>query len=263
MEVDNQNPSAIRRLLANKALVADLNRKRKLHAEQLGLPISKHQCGNGNLLSKPHSMFHGNLEIEDSSSCTSKVKAEGGAIDDGSESGSAKDSNSFGGGYDSVISVHAGAKFEADNVKISQYDRASSSASGWGSSSLDSCCSSDGRTIIERNIDEDQEMSSAAPGELEPANLADILNRAENLDEALLEYESHIDYIYSGYGNYIIEQYQDKEIEEIPQTSHANANANAYILSSGRWTVNQGAQQSTQKPTIDQEFEHYFSTLML
>lgn len=189
-------------------------------------------------MSKPHSTFHGNLEVEDSSSCTSKIKAKGGAIDDVSESGSAKDSNSFGGGYDSVMSVHAGAKFESDNVKISQYDGASSSASGWGSSSLDSCCSLDRRTTIERSIDEDQEMSSAAPGELEPANLADVLNAAENLDEALLEYESHIDYIYSGYGNYITEQYQDKEIEEIPHTS--DANANAYILSSGRWTVNQG-----------------------
>ncbi|GLT89563.1 hypothetical protein SLE2022_075410 [Rubroshorea leprosula] len=261
MEVDNENPSAIRRLLANKALIADLNRKRKLQAEQLGLPASKHQWGNRNLLSRSHSTFNGNLEAEESSSCTSsKVKAERGAIDDGSETDSAKDSNSFGEDYDSVMSMDAKAKFNSENVKFSRYNGASSSSSGWGPGSLDSSHSLDGRTGIARGS-EDHEMSSAALGELELANHDDYLSAAENLGDALVEYESHIDYIYSRYGNYVMEQYSDKEIEEIPHTS--DANANVYVLSSGRWNVNQEARQTTRKPTIDQEFEQYFSSLML
>ncbi|XP_010423888.1 PREDICTED: protein FAR-RED-ELONGATED HYPOCOTYL 1-LIKE-like isoform X2 [Camelina sativa] len=38
----------------------------------------------------------------------------------------------------------------------------------------------------------------------------------------------------------------------------------SYILSSARWSVgNQDSEEATAKPTIDQEFEQYFSTLMM
>ncbi|XP_010490638.1 PREDICTED: protein FAR-RED-ELONGATED HYPOCOTYL 1-LIKE isoform X2 [Camelina sativa] len=38
----------------------------------------------------------------------------------------------------------------------------------------------------------------------------------------------------------------------------------SYILSSARWSVgNQDSEEATTKPTIDQEFEQYFSTLMM
>ncbi|CAD5330573.1 unnamed protein product [Arabidopsis thaliana] len=38
----------------------------------------------------------------------------------------------------------------------------------------------------------------------------------------------------------------------------------SYILSSARWSVsNQDSKEATTKPTIDQEFEQYFSTLMM
>lgn len=220
MEVDEGNPSEIRRLLANKPLIANLNRKRKLQADLFDLPFSKHQCGNRSLLPKPQSTFDGSQLDDESSSCSTKVKPEeAGSLDDASGASSLKDSsNSFGGNY------------------------------AWGSrsSALDSNPSLDcSTTVITSDIEDDQEMSSDAFGEIDP------------------EYENHTDYIYSGYGNYIMEQYQNKEIEEIPETS--DSNANVYVLSSGRWTPNQETrtQQSARKPTIDQEFEHYFSTLML
>ncbi|XWS67090.1 hypothetical protein CRYUN_Cryun05aG0256800 [Craigia yunnanensis] len=243
MEVDNEtDPSQVKSLLNKSLNIVDLNKKRKLEAEQLGLPVSKHQCWKQSLLWKP-TTFGSILEVE------------GGAVYDVSETGSAKDSNSFAEDSDCALSVHAEAKFGTDDAKYLPYDRAPPSSSYWESSSQGSHYSSDGTTVASRGVK--KEVQSYPGGEPEPADV----ELTENLEESLVEYGSHIDYIYSGYGNYIIEQYQDKEIEEILNSD--GANPNVYVLSSGRWSVNQEAPQTTRKPTIDQEFEQYFSMLML
>ena len=193
----------------------------------MGLPVSKHQCWKQSLSWKP-TTFGSIPEVEGFSPCTFKGK--GGAVYDVSETGSAKDSNSFAEDSDSALSVHAEAKFGTDDAKYLPYDRASSSSSYWESSSQGSHYSSNGTTVASRGVE--KEVLSSPGGELEPAD--DEL--AENIKESLVEYGSHIDYIYSGYGNYTIEQYQDKEIEEILNSDGANSN----VLSSGRWSVNQG-----------------------
>ncbi|XVE76387.1 hypothetical protein DITRI_Ditri12bG0168500 [Diplodiscus trichospermus] len=253
MEVGNQtNPSQIKSLLNKSLKIVDLNKKRKLEAEQLGLPVSKHQCWKQSLSSEPYTF--GDIPAVEGFS-PSTFKGKGGTVYDTSETGSAKDSNSFAEDSDSVMSVHAESTFGTDNAKYLLHDRSSSSSSDWKSSSQGSHYSSDGTTVPSRGVE--KEVLSFPGGEPEPANT----EPAENLEESLLEYGSHIDYIYSGYGNYIIEQYQDKEIEEILDSDLANPNV--YVLSSGRWSVNQEAPQTTRKPTIDQEFEQYFSTLML
>ncbi|XP_010528448.1 PREDICTED: protein FAR-RED ELONGATED HYPOCOTYL 1-like [Tarenaya hassleriana] len=62
-----------------------------------------------------------------------------------------------------------------------------------------------------------------------------------------------------------IEGYIEKDIVDFlyPDEDVKDYNA-TYVLSSGRWTVNQdSSRQNTRKPTIDQEFEQYFSMLML
>ncbi|EOY07483.1 Far-red elongated hypocotyl 1, putative isoform 1 [Theobroma cacao] len=271
MEVDNQtNPSQFDTLLVINSATAiyqlgfslfllngsvnivDFNKKRKLEAEQLGLPISKHQCWNRSLPSKPPT-FSSIQEVEGFSPCTFKGK--GGAAYDVSETGSAKDSNSFAEDSDCAMSVHDEAKFGTEDTKYLLYGRASSSSSDWGSNSQGSLYSSDSTTVASRSVD--KEVLSSPGGQPEPADV----ELADNLEESLVEYGSHIDYIYSGYGNYPIEEYQDKEIEEILNTN--GANPNVYVLSSGRWSANQEAPQTARKPTIDQEFEQYFSTLML
>ncbi|XP_022742854.1 protein FAR-RED ELONGATED HYPOCOTYL 1-like [Durio zibethinus] len=253
MEVDDEtNPTQIKSSLNKSLNIVDLNKKRKLEAEQLVLPVSKHHCWKQSLSLKPPT-FGSILEVEGFSPCTLKEK--GGAVYDVSETGSAKDSNSFAEDSDSAISVHAEVKFGTDDAKYLPYDRASSSSSDWGSSSQDSHYSSYGTNVALKGVE--KEVLSSPGGRPE---LADV-ELAENLDESLVEFGSHIDYIYSGYGNYAIEQYQDKEIEEILNCD--GANPNVYVLSSGRWSVNQEAPQTTRKPTIDQEFEQYFSMLML
>ncbi|XP_022747248.1 protein FAR-RED-ELONGATED HYPOCOTYL 1-LIKE-like [Durio zibethinus] len=249
MEVENEtNPSQIKSLLN----IDHLSKKRKLGAELLGLPVSKHQCWKRSLSSKPPT-FGGILEVEGFSPCTFKGK--GGAVYDISETGSAKDSNSFAKDSDSAMSVHAEAKFRTEDANYLQYDRSSSFSSDWGSSFQVSHYSSSGTTVASRGVE--KEVLSSPGGEPEPADV----ELAENLEESLVEYGSHIDYIYSRYGNYNIEQYQDKEIEEILNSN--GAKPNVYVLSSGRWSVNLEAPQTRRKPTIDQEFEQYFSMLML
>jgi hypothetical protein len=67
----------------------------------------------------------------------------------------------------------------------------------------------------------------------------DGLQAFQNLEEQLLEFYNEVDYTCSGYGNDSIEQYcTDKELEDIPFSN--GVNPNMYVLSSGRWSVNQG-----------------------
>ncbi|KAK8651183.1 hypothetical protein V6N13_140795 [Hibiscus sabdariffa] len=150
-------------------------------------------------------------------------------------------SNSFAEDSDTAMSMYVDAKYLLRN------------GADWGSSSQGS--HSYGTTVASSGV---EKYVLSSPGD-EPETAHARL--AENLEETLAEYGSYIDYIYSGYGNYTIEQYRDKEIEEILNSD--GADLNVYVFSSGRWSVNQEALQTRRKPTIDQEFEQYFSTLML
>ncbi|XVF55259.1 hypothetical protein PTKIN_Ptkin06aG0022700 [Pterospermum kingtungense] len=230
MEVDNEtNPSQMKSLLNGSLNVVDLNKKRKLEAELLDLPVSKHQFLSRSLSSKPPT-FGSIPEVEGFTPCTFKGK--GGNDCDVSETVSAKGSNSFAEDSGSTMSGHAETNYGTEGTKYILYDRSSSSSSHWGSGSQDSRYYSAGTTVASRGVKKEELLSPG--GEPEPADL----QLAENLEESLLEYGSHIDYIYSGYGNYTMEQYQDKEIEEILNSDRANPNV--YILSSGRWSVNPG-----------------------
>ncbi|XP_010505364.1 PREDICTED: protein FAR-RED ELONGATED HYPOCOTYL 1-like isoform X1 [Camelina sativa] len=90
-------------------------------------------------------------------------------------------------------------------------------------------------------------------------------------EEKMTCLESHLDFIY---GTQKLEDYSEKDIENILYLDDEGeevyeakgcSNAAKFVLSSGRWPVNQADStlHDTKKPTIDQEFEQYFSTLML
>ncbi|KAK8561777.1 hypothetical protein V6N13_149074 [Hibiscus sabdariffa] len=254
MEVDNgTNPSQINSSHNSSLKIVDLNKKRKLEAEQLGLPVSKHQCWKQTIPSKPP-LFVRIVEVDRPLNPYSS-KGKGVDVYDAFETGSDKDSNSFPGNSDSTMPLHAEAKFGTVYANYLLHDKASPTSSYSGSSSQGSRCSSDGTTMESRGVE--KEVLSPLGGGTEPADV----ELAKNTEESLVEYGSYIDYIYSGYGNYSLEQYQDKEIEEILNPSEADPNV--YVLSSGRWSVNQESPRTTRKPTIDQEFEQYFSMLML
>ncbi|CAL9235925.1 unnamed protein product [Arabidopsis halleri] len=90
-------------------------------------------------------------------------------------------------------------------------------------------------------------------------------------EDKMISFESHLDYIY---GTQNLEDFSEKVIENIlyldeqeeeEEAKGFSSNAAKFVLSSGRWTVNQDSStiHEPKKPTIDQEFEQFFSTLML
>ncbi|KAG2289755.1 hypothetical protein Bca52824_049359 [Brassica carinata] len=86
-------------------------------------------------------------------------------------------------------------------------------------------------------------------------------------ENEMISFKSHLDFIY---GAQNLEDFSDKDIENIiyldegEEEAKGCSNTAKFVLSSGRWTVDQDStRHGTKKPTIDQEFEQYFSTLML
>ncbi|XP_027336788.1 protein FAR-RED ELONGATED HYPOCOTYL 1-like isoform X3 [Abrus precatorius] len=78
----------------------------------------------------------------------------------------------------------------------------------------------------------------------------------KNLEEQILELENRSNHVCQEYAEDVDMEFEDFLFAQ-------GGNRNMYVLSSGRWSVNQEAQSSTRPPTIDQEFEQYFSMLML
>ncbi|XP_072070445.1 protein FAR-RED ELONGATED HYPOCOTYL 1 isoform X3 [Arachis hypogaea] len=79
--------------------------------------------------------------------------------------------------------------------------------------------------------------------------------------EHLLELENYAGHAYSEDGKDGAELAIEEEFEDFLLSN--GVDPNMYVLSSGRRNVNREAQSSTRPPTIDQEFEEYFSMLML
>ncbi|KAF8101882.1 hypothetical protein N665_0201s0189 [Sinapis alba] len=88
-------------------------------------------------------------------------------------------------------------------------------------------------------------------------------------EDKMISFQSHLDFIY---GTQNLEDFSDKDIENIlyldeeeeeEECKGCSSDTN-FVLSSGRWTVDRDStRHGSKKPTIDQEFEQYFSTLML
>ncbi|KAL5549877.1 hypothetical protein UlMin_000053 [Ulmus minor] len=162
---------------------------------------------------------------------------EGPPSDEGSEMESMNDSNSFIGESDTATSVYKKSKMEVEYGKTN--DRPASSS------------------YVNRVYDcfekESLKMENASSSKGELGFL--------NLEEQLLEFGSHTGYTGAEYKDESMENYTNEELSDV--LSANGVNPNVYVLSSGRWTVNQEAASESRKPTIDQEFEQYFSMLML
>ncbi|KAK9920642.1 hypothetical protein M0R45_029191 [Rubus argutus] len=229
-------------------------KKRKLQAEQLGLPVPKHKCWEHNFPSDVVSMFDENpVEVQNMQTHVIKGKIKGVALNDQSEPGSGNDSNSFAGdNCDSAMSVYSEAELKRAYEKTCLYDRPSSSSVNSDVNSFkDTNNSLDGMAVVEANYSAE-----------EPKFVSGVHQPPQHLEEQLQDFGDEANYICSEYGDHFIEECTDKEVEAIIYAS--SLNPNTYVLSSGRWTINQEAQSgSSRNPTIDQEFEQYFSTLML
>lgn len=213
-------------------MVSVLNtlKKRKLQAEQLGLPIPKHKCWDRDAASDgPVSIFYGNHK-------ETKGKTKGLAMDEGSEPESAKDSNSIAEDSDSATSAYNGARMEAEYVKT--YNTPSSSSLSYGTDSLENTNSPLDSFLNAAKTNSSKEELAFATQRDYSSQHEERMQAYLNLEEQLLEFGNHGEYNTTEYVDESLEQCTDKELEDI---LYANgSNPNVYVLSSGRWSVDQG-----------------------
>lgn len=133
-----------------------------------------------------------------------------------SEPESAKDSNSFIEDSSTSISV------DSNNVKDSH--------SSLDVSASEKVCYEEDETFVDK--------------EYNPSYHFADLNALKSLEEHFLGIGSGTDHVYSGYANENIEESGDKGFEDILYSK--GENPTTYVLSSGRWNVNQGINHSRQ-----------------
>ncbi|KAF7845471.1 putative protein S-acyltransferase 16 [Senna tora] len=242
MDADNHNPSQPNRYHPDgvcKTNIIEWNKKRKLQTDQWDMLRPKHKFWVRRFSSEYASKFEENPELESMEKLMVNGKTEASILDDISEPESAEDSNSFTEDSDTVMSVNEEAKLEIDCAKSYLHVN-------WDGYNVKTSSDVD-EGFIER--------------EYNPSYHDADIQALKNLEEHLLALESSTDHVYSGHAKDSCEHSIDKEFQEI---FHVNGvNPDMYVLSSARWNVNQEAQSSTRTPTIDQEFEEYFSMLMI
>lgn len=226
MEESKDNPSQVNSFQVDgmgNLNIVEWQKKRKLQSDLLDLLRPKHKCWVGSFTSEHASMFDENPVLVSMHNPTVEK----------SEPESAKDSNSFIEDGDTAMSVNEEAKHEAD-------------------------C---GNSYLHANrvsyIDEEAFVDS----ECIPPYVDVDAQALNNHEEHLLGLEIFSGHECSEYAKDSNEYPVDKEFKDFLFSS--GVDPNVYVLSSERWNVNQVAQSSSRPPTIDQEFEEYFSMLML
>lgn len=231
------DPPEICRASINLGMNPDVAKlkKRKFFAEdaeESTLPAAKHKC------------CEATIDLEDDlliRTDSENVSSYMDVLD--TQVNSAQDSNSF----TADSRLFAEVKFNADSGKIDSCDEASTSRSNSASAkSLNSSFYSEIKILgVAGDGKEDMTLTG---GEKDPPlgvgwDDTDFLNEcmsAEHFKDS--------------------KQQGTEGLKEF--LSSSGMNSNLYMLSSERWSADQEA-QLRQKPTIDQEFEQYFSTLML
>ncbi|KAI9115889.1 hypothetical protein K1719_012819 [Acacia pycnantha] len=254
MEAENQNLSLANRFEMDDVRMTNIvewNNKRKLQIDQLDLLRPKHKCWVRSFPSEQDSIFDENLRSERVHDLPVKgSRPDALVLDDRPSPVSAGDSNSFAEDSDASMSVNEEVKLEADCAKTFLYGRPSNSYVNWDSYNVKDVTTIEKADSSEKDIFTDTECNQSYNHE------ADI-QALQNLEEQIQGYEKLKDGLYED----DCEKSLDMGFEDLLHSS--GVNPNVYVLSSGRWEVNQEAQSSTGPPTIDQEFEQYFSTLML
>ncbi|OUZ99277.1 hypothetical protein BVC80_1503g6 [Macleaya cordata] len=229
MEIDEEkeNPSEIN------------SKKRKLQDEQSDLPSPKHKFREKRSAgSKQESPFPEDVGLE--------VKP----------LNSAEDSNSFVGENNSAISLYPADMFEPEFPKTYAYDQPSTSSCSCSDNSLKETLSTLNRKTKISTTDDRKHDAMNLTGALQ------FDSGPQNTELQLCEFEKYDDSICSGCTNDEIKECQDVGSNDL-MLSWNGSNPNSYVLSSGRWSIKQNTRLGARKPTIDQEFEKYFSMLML
>ncbi|XP_020553487.1 protein FAR-RED-ELONGATED HYPOCOTYL 1-LIKE [Sesamum indicum] len=231
--------------------IAYLNKKRKLHVELLGGPSPKHLC------------WGKKFEYESSSdSGTEPKKVRSIILARGGESDpeSAKDSCSFHGDVDSIMSPCDDAKTYLSYSETRVSVQPCTSSARWGGTSFQSgLYSLESRSGTKSSSCKSESLSICE--ELEYLHNDYATLPSDYYEDHLIEFGSHADCSCSEYQNDGTEHHCNKDLGDLLYSSGV-APSN-YVLSSGRWSVTHDTQPATRKLTIDKEFEQYFSSLML
>lgn len=229
------DPPEITRAITYQGMNPDVEKlkKRKFFAgetEESSLPAAKHKCYKAAINSEDNSLFTNSNDEENASCDMDEMDTQ---VDSG------QDSNSFPGDSQSSPRV----KFHKSSRKRDAYDDIGASTSC--STSIKGK-SQNGSFYSESGFEEDMGLTR---GEKSPR-----LDVGWDDDDFLgdcitAEHCSEND------------QQKAEGLEEF--LSSSGMNPNLYMLSAERWSLDQEAQLGRQKATIDQEFEQYFSTLML
>ncbi|XP_042476470.1 protein FAR-RED-ELONGATED HYPOCOTYL 1-LIKE-like [Macadamia integrifolia] len=268
--IGNSNKIIIHSFHDNKyeviqAKVADLNKKRKLESQQLFFPLSKHKFGyrcSGFDHEQP--LAEKSDENKVIHEQTNKGKRVVELADESSELESAKDSNSFVGGSDSPMSGNAETESMPEAEDFAQ--SITSSGSDSSNSLKDTLHSLHRRIIKEPTIGKEDQVLIAGIGKPNRPNDNGQLQfgpGAQFSADQLQQFEEHAYRISVPYQVDGLQKCMDEELEDIMLYSNGPSETDMFVLSSGRLSIDKEAQQGTRRPTIDQEFEKYFSSLML
>ncbi|CAJ2670381.1 unnamed protein product [Trifolium pratense] len=229
IEARKQIPSQVNRFQMDEMRdinIIEWNKKRKLQGFQLDLIRPKHKCRVESSSSEDESMIDESPILESANNHTVNRRTDAAFLDDRSEHESAKDSNSFIEDSDTSMSVNDDAKLEADSANTS-------------------LC------VNRLNYSEDETFDSKYNPSYDDPD-----TQAMEIPEQHLLINS--EYVKDSSDDQLI----DKELEEF-LISHGVI-PDKYALSSGILILNQTeADSSIRPPTIDEEFEEYFSALML
>uniref|UniRef100_M1BNI2 S-acyltransferase n=1 Tax=Solanum tuberosum TaxID=4113 RepID=M1BNI2_SOLTU len=213
------------------------NKKRKFQAEQLGMPLPKHMCSYQS--SAECNSSHTGTAAKESSACMIIVENAARGQEDDSELESENGSNSFCEDADSVTSHEA--KLDPGCLKACSSDHPSTSSINLGGNwSKNALYSLESRSVTKLMPDK-LEQSPTGRGWGTPHHGSGC--------HPSMDYEEH----FLGLGNHEgctcaecrtegVELTTEKELENL---LNANVNPSNYVLSSGRWTVNQGNLAST------------------
>ncbi|XP_030475609.1 protein FAR-RED-ELONGATED HYPOCOTYL 1-LIKE isoform X1 [Syzygium oleosum] len=238
MEEEKASPSDSSSFKAMKAPnIVDLRKKRKHLSEHFDLPRPKHKCLDGGFDPLLLSEYDGNPDIEDLPASKIKRLTEGSCSRDESQPESAKDSNSFAEESDTGMSSYGGCDLGPDSAVITSGASTSSVKWAWNSSQDMPHFSSAEKALVRVDNDDGGGKHDLPDQDSELQML---------LEEQLLEFGCHVGYTCE-YANDCLETCATKEVEDSIYSNASNPNT----------------LHGTRKPTIDEEFEDYFSTLMM
>ncbi|KAI4354518.1 hypothetical protein L6164_003371 [Bauhinia variegata] len=255
MQANDDYPSQVNRLHMDRQLEinkVDSNKKRKLQADQLDLLRPKHRCWD---------RCDKNREVESLHAHFVKVKTDITYRDDISGPESGKDSNSVAEDSDTAMSINEEVKLDAEYAKTCLYRMPSTSFVNVHVNNVKNIHEYLDGPTSDKSGSSEEELAYVDREYNPPSHDVDI-QALQTLEEHFLGFGDHTDHLSTEYAAEDCgEQCMGKEFEDILFAN--GVNTNMYVLSSGRWSINQEAQSSARPPTIDQEFEEYFSMLML